>query len=185
MKLLIGIVAFVVQLTVFGQGVLLTTGQSYVFTYDSVSYLRPANTGEGDSVGISFENDGLDLGESLLLEIFSGGLTNTPFSDQWDGTTVSALPEAPAILIEAWRTGSSSYLSPTLQGAIRVTMLSGTVNLSNFFVSQAVNGNYYSETFAVAAPEPAATMLMLAGVGGFAWCWAAGKRCKIGSCSIR
>jgi hypothetical protein len=44
-----------------------------------------------------------------------------------------------------------------------VTMISGTVDLSSFFVSQVVGGNYYSQTFTV--PEPTTTTLIIGGFG--------------------
>ena len=160
------------QITAVSQGVILTTGQSYVLTFGSISYsgpyIPPSGTfgdpgppsTQGNSAGIFFASNALDDGTSVLLwDIFSGGLTNTPHTVQIVGASYSVPPEAPVAYAVAFGSGPGSVpYFPNLQGVFRVTMISGTAELLGFSVSQIIGDSYYSQTFPV--PEPSSVTLI-------------------------
>jgi hypothetical protein len=172
MKLFICILVFITfQITAFSQGVILTAGQSYVLTFDSINYsgpyIPPSGTlddpgppsTQSNSAWIFFVSNELDDGTSVLLwEIYSGSLTDTPETLQIVGASHSVLPEAPTIY--------GVFPSfPNLQGAFRVTMISGTAELSGFSVSQIIGSSYYTQSFPV--PEPSSAALIAIGFGLF------------------
>jgi hypothetical protein len=167
------------QITAFSQGVILSAGQSYVLTFDLINYsgpyIPPSGTfddpgppsTQGNSAWIFFASNELDAGTSVLLwETFSGGLTNSPDTLQIVGASYSVPPEAPAIYGQVWNSGPTAIpYFPNLQGAFRVTMISGTAELSGFSVSQIVGSSYYTQSFPV--PEPSSAALIAIGFGIF------------------
>jgi hypothetical protein len=167
------------QITAFSQGVILTAGQNYVLTFDSVNYSGPyippsgtlddpgSPSTQGNSAWIFFASNELDDGTSVLLwETFSGDLTNTPETLQIVGASHAVPPEAPTIYGQVWGSGPAAVpFFPNLQGAFRVTMVSGTAELSGFSVSQIIGSSYYTQSFPV--PEPSYAALVAIGFGIF------------------
>jgi hypothetical protein len=157
------------QMAASGQGIVLTAGQSYVLTFDSISYsgpyIPPSGTlgdpgppsNQSDSAFIFFARNELDDGTSeLIWEIFPGDLTTTPITEQIVGASYAVPPEDPVVHGVALRSGpTAAPFFPNLQGAFRVTMLNGTAEVSGFSVSQIVGDSFYSQSFPAPEPSPA------------------------------
>lgn len=139
---------------VVAQGVLLSSGQSYVLEFTSLTYLQPEQ-GDGASFYAYFSSGTFSDGESVLVEMFPDSLFDSPLS-------ASYIHVGPADPLTSYAVGTSWFpgatpLWPYLQGVARVTMLGGDGQLEGFAVKEIVSGNVYSEFFAV--PEPSTLSL--------------------------
>jgi len=153
--------AILIGSTVFalGQGVTLQQGQSYVFEFTSIPYLRPAQPGNDPfGAGAWFAQGTMRSDESALLEMFPNSLSDVPLSVTGSGTDDPSDSEVG--IGHVWMPDEAPFF-PNLHGVMRVTMLNGSAELIGFSVSQVVNGGFYSSHTAV--PEPTAgTMLAVA-----------------------
>jgi hypothetical protein len=165
LKLVAGLFFHGLTLLAFGQGVGISTGGSYAFEFSSLSFIRTATPADGGQVSINFITDGLGPGENLLLELFPNTLTDTPLAFTFDGATGGPFPDGSLGGIALFWSPGSLAIWPDLQGVVRVTMNSGSIQLSSFSVTQVANGGYHSQTFPV--PEPSTMTLILVSVGVF------------------
>jgi hypothetical protein len=156
---LIFTLAFCWSLNLAAQGVHLSAGDTLSLEFNGV---LGCNFTEGSAptfAGVG--NDILGLGESLRLEMFENSLIDSPFATQLYS------PIAPATFVQIY--GPSAWLD--YQGVIRVTMLSGSVdvNYAHFVVSPNVNTFCNADVFAV--PEPSAGLLITLGssIGTVVW----------------
>ena len=158
-------IAVLVGSSVFaiGQGLTLQQGQSYVFEFTSLRYLCPAEQGNDTGQASAWFAQGtFNSGESALLEMFPNSLSGIPLSIIGDGYDPSDSAQGIGYL---WGPDEAPFF-PDLHGVLRVTMLSGSAELSGFGVTQVVNGGFYSGHFAV--PEPAAGTMLAAALGWLA-----------------
>ena len=163
-KLIVGSVLVAFSAGAMAQGVLLDQGQSYIFEFKSLTDLRPAVAGDPCQVIAWFAPGTLDPpgGEKAILEIFPDSLLDSPFSST---ITIDEFSSGRGALIYGGLCGGphpEPPLFPDLQGVLRVTMLSGSAQLTGFEVSQVINGEFYSDYTTV--PEPAASTLLAAGL---------------------
>ncbi len=163
LKLITGLFFHGLTVLAFGQGVGIGPGGSYSFGFSSLNFIRSANAADGGQVAVNFVTNGLGPGESLLLELFPNALTDTPLAFTFDGAAGGPFPDGSLGGVALFWSPGSAAIWPDLQGVVRVTMNSGSVQLSSFAVTQVAGGNYYSQTFPV--PEPTATTLVLIGAG--------------------
>ncbi len=97
-----------------------------------------------------------------MLEIFPNSLSDSPLSST---VTIDEFPSGREGVSYWWSWGGphpEPPFFPDLQGVLRVTMLSGSAQLSGFEVAQVINGEFYSGYTAV--PEPAVGTLLRAGL---------------------
>lgn len=162
MKFIAALTLFVAQIAVHGQGVLLNTGDSYIFDFAALTYVRPAGIFDGGStLTVRFQNNLLDPGELIRFQCFQSFSPESPFG----GFT---LP--PAVISETLRSFSvrqwgSFWPYPDSPGFLKVTMLSGSVEFQGFSIEQVVGGGFYSDTFVV--PEPGVGIMLAVGLGLF------------------
>jgi len=151
------------SLFAIGQGMTLQEGQSYVFEFTSIRYVRPAETGNDcGQASAWFAQGTFNSGESALLEIFPNSLSGIPLSITDDGYDPSDSSQG---IGRVWGPDEAPFF-PDLQGVLRVTMLNGSAELIGFGVSQVVNGGFYSGYSVV--PEPAAGTMLAAVLGWLA-----------------
>lgn len=163
LKLITGLFFHALTLLAFGQGVGVGPGGSYSFEFSSLNFIRSANAADGGLVSVNFVTNGLGPGESLLLELFPNTLTDTPLAFTFDGAAGGSLPDGSLGGVAIFWSPGAPAEWPDLQGVVRVTMVSGTIQLSGFAVTQVAGGGYYSQTFPV--PEPTTAGLVLVGAG--------------------
>ena len=158
-------IAVLVGASVFaiGQGVTLQQGQSYVFEFTSIRYLRPAEKGNDPGQASAWFAQGtFNSGESAMLEMFPNSLSGIPLSVTGDGYDPSDSAQG---IGHVWGPDEAPFF-PDLHGVLRVTMLNGSAELIGFGLSQVVNGGFYSDYPAV--PEPAAGIMLAAALGWLA-----------------
>jgi hypothetical protein len=137
-----------------GQSLTLSAGESFVFNFNNFALLRPATAGD--------PSDGTILG-------FTGG--------DWTETTEffqDSLLDTPMFTDTRSHSGASESLGfgvtfgyapwPDFQGVVRVTAVSGTVNLDGMRCDEVVNGGYYSTGWIYPVPEPSVIGLIAAGL---------------------
>ena len=163
LKLVTGLLFHGLTLLAFGQGVGIGPGGSYSFGFSSLNFIRPATAADGGQVSVNFVNNGLGPGESLLLELFPNALTDTPLAFTFGGAAGGPFPDGSLGGVALFWSPGAAAEWPDLQGVVRVTMNSGSVQLSSFAVTQVAGGGYYSQNFPV--PEPTVMSLALVGAG--------------------
>ena len=79
---------------VFGQGVLLGPGQSYVFEFNSLPYLRPVSPGETGTGNVVTWLDPASYASSgsVRIDCFANTLSDTPITGVWTLPLVSQNP---------------------------------------------------------------------------------------------
>jgi hypothetical protein len=149
---------------VVAQGVLLTTGHSLVFEFSSLNYLRPiafpneaTQTGSGQ-LDVNFTTYSVGDGDSFLLEAYADSLSDIPKSRVFTFPE-NQLPEGIYVGF-LWWPGSESFW-PDLQGVARLTVLTGSAEITSFGVRQIVGGSVYQQSFPV--PEPSCSVLFVLG----------------------
>ena len=137
---------------VMGQGMQLDQGQSYTFEFTSIPFVPPPSSDPIRSRVIAWFDPGtFQNNEEALFEIFANNLSDTP------RTTSITFVEYPDRfgMIYSWSVlgpNAQPPFFPDLQGVLRVTMVSGSAQLSGFEVAQYINGDYYLGYFPI--PEP-------------------------------
>ena len=152
MKLTFVALLLMTQITAVAQGVLLSSGQSYVFEFSSLSYLRPAQVSDGGSFYAYFSAGTFSDGENVLVEIFQNSLSDTPLTSSYSHVGPADPLESYAIGF-SWSSASMPFW-PDFQGIARVTMISGDCQLDSLDVRQIVNGGLYLQSFPVPEPSP-------------------------------
>jgi len=155
MKLAFSALLLMINIAAVAQGVALNNGESFVFEFASLNYLRPAEVTDSGSFDANFSAGTFSDGESVLVEIFSDSLFDTPLTSLYNHVGPASPLDSYAIGI-SWRSSSLPYW-PDFQGVVRVTMISGDAQLNGFAVKQIVNGNVYSQSFSI--PEPSSLSL--------------------------
>ncbi len=173
-KLLVLTLLFTWNVPANAQGIIhLGPGDSYLFTQPTL-IMGQIDEGGGTyfSVLVGFNGDLFTAGDSLQMDIFTtpadisplvtGIVTNPP----WTITSAVSIQW----LNQLWSAPS---------GAIRITMLTGSVDISN--VGATTAHNFFRGNYSYSVPEPAAASLFAVGVGllGRA-CWR--KHRKLESC---
>jgi len=143
--------------------VLLNTGDSFMLEFSSLpfSYIAaPGTLSVGG--GVSVSTSGLATGEFFRLELFEQSVDEVP--------KVTRIFANSADMAGLWQ---------DLQGAVRITMLNGSMTLNNLLVNVTtlgerpdpngpfINRFVYQATFAV-VPEPSTVWLASVGLGAFA-----------------
>ena len=152
---------FALGWSVRGQGVL-SAGDSFAYQFSSMPFIWTVPSSFPGPFGY-FQLDvsaaGWQPGTSLRYEMFETSTSETPiFSDTLDQPPVSG---GAAGVPNAWQ---------DLQGAIRITALSGSaildgITVSAFLPSQSVPGYLDIYQASVSIPEPSTATLLLAGIG--------------------
>ena len=163
MKLIVGLFFHGLTLLAFGQGMGISSGGSFTFEFSSLAFIRPATAADGGQVSVNFIANGLGPGERLLLELFPNTLTDTPLAFTFDGVAGGSFPDGSLGGVAIFWSPGTAAEWPDLQGVMRVTMNSGSIQLSSFAVTQVAGGGYYSQTFPV--PEPTTSALLAMGLG--------------------
>ena len=134
---------------------LLSEGQSYDFSFSSLSLSSVSSEPFGWFVDVSFAIDLVESGEILRIELLEDSNADAPFAS----TTPVGLPMGAT----SWGFGTT-LPSPEwddLQGIVRFRMESGSVGVNTIEVTKYLSGDSYSQTFVI--PEPAATAMLLFG----------------------
>src|SRR5215467_15609542 len=123
---MIGLVLFMSCLAAHAEGLLLQPGDTFVYTFDSLPFVRTTNTPPYSRCALVFPfPDGLAPGESFRLELFEDNVVGAPFLS-YVFTNAGTVGEI---------TGGALETHPIahwldLQGSIRVSMLTGAMHLS-------------------------------------------------------
>jgi len=151
----ISTLAFCASLTATAQGVHLNAGESLLISFNSVSGCSFTQLAPPSYAGVAFGIDLLAPGDSLRLEMFENSLNDSPFATQLYS------PAAPVSFVEIY--GPMAWLD--YQGLIRISMLSGSVdvNFAHFIVGP--NVNTFCDTIIHPVPEPSVCALMALGGG--------------------
>ena len=137
----------------------LSEGESFEFSFTNIAFF--GNTTATSSIGLSFNllGDLLSLGESLQLELFE----DTPSDSAFLTTTFIAPGTGFGVgtidgLFNYWQ---------DLQGSLRLTAISGSVNLDSFTLGVNSNGiRYFEQIDAASVPEFSSFYLFLMGFLG-------------------
>jgi hypothetical protein len=147
--ILIGFLVSTLGFVAEGQ-IYLTAGNSYVFDF-TIPLVRPA---ANDPAGAVFGFTGGAWGAQM--DFFADTLADTPFLTE----TYSHTGASESI-------GFGVYFDtapwPDRQGAVRVTVLSGGLQLDGFRVHEVVGGSFCTTSWITPVPEPAGTNLMAVG----------------------
>jgi hypothetical protein len=165
MKIIIVLAALLVaSFTVEAQGVMLTSGQSMDYAFSSLSLIGPADIPTvlySASVGWA---DGTFLsGSSVTLSLFDSSTAETPFQTvEFDGNTPPPpqpgdIAPGDAVAIIGFE-GVDSPAWQDLQGDIRVTVTSGSIEVNQLGCETVVGGLLYGGFAPV--PEPQSSTLL-------------------------
>jgi hypothetical protein len=145
-----------VQWVASAQGLLLAQGQSFVFEFTSLPFLRPAAQRDTGSFATYFAPGTFSDGESVLVEVFADTLSDPPRSSTYTHSGPANPLESIALLF-VWSSSDPPFF-PDLQGVARVTMLSGDAELQAFAAKQVIDGGVYSQYFPLLESIPRLTM---------------------------
>ena len=148
MKIMALIVASFLSASAMGQGLQLGAGESYTYVFTSLDYLGPSTPGVlgGLDFGARFDGDLFDPGDSIRMEMFEGTLQEAPFAaNTFTGAS------APLDVLNLQASQFPSHWND-LQGAVRLTVLTGSANLARIGVSAELGPSSYGNF--VAVPEP-------------------------------
>jgi len=138
------------QLAAFAEGLLLREGESHVFEFTSLPYVRPATQADSGSFSVTFAEGTFLQGERLRLELYTNSLSEPPLSHTFSGLPG---PVGQMTVSKIWASHSPAFW-PELHGLARVTMLSGNADIVRFTVKQIVNGDVYSRSFTLPDLRP-------------------------------
>jgi hypothetical protein len=166
MKTSLSLLLLSFSLSAFGQGVLLGPGDSFSYSFSTLNYAGDIS-GAGPRANFTafFVGDLLDPGESVRLELFESSGFGSPVSSR-NVTTLSTAQSKAEVLL----TASYSWGLPwqDFEGAVRLTMLSGSARLGSVGAYTTRGTGLYSVLTPV--PEPSSlTLLCVALVAGAAW----------------
>lgn len=134
---------------------IITDGQSYEFEFNTLNFIESVTYKNQGGATISFLDDLLDQGEVARLEFFENSILTTPFF-QHDFNSPTNHFGASVVVPVPWQ---------DLQGIIKLTMLSGSVDINEIDVQVIRDGNRYLETFStVPIPEPETGLLIIFGL---------------------
>ena len=151
MKLVATAIALMcVQLAPFAEGLLLREGQSHVFEFTSLPYVRPATQTDSGFFSVTFAEGTFIDGKRVRLELYANSLSDTPLSYTFSGFSS---PAGQITVTKIWASDSPPFW-PELHGLARVTMLSGDADIVRFAVKQIVNGDVYSRSITMPDLRP-------------------------------
>ena len=136
---------------------LIAAGQVYDYTFTSLAFIELFTVQNQGGAGIFLSDDLLDPGDIVRLELFENSVSDTAFftNDFTDPTYnfgVGVFNPVP------WQ---------DLQGSLRLSVLSGSINLNSIFIQVFNDGSKYSETTYISSvPIPSATWLFGSGLIG-------------------
>ena len=131
------------------QGVHLSAGDTLTIGFDGVSSCIFTELAPPSAVSVSFATDLLGLGESLRLEMFENSLNELPFQ------TGTYNPTTSVSFVSLY--GPSAWLD--YQGLIRISMLSGSVDVNYAHFGIGPNPNTLCSITIFAVPEPTTCLL--------------------------
>lgn len=153
--------AFLIALLQFFSGIssagTFIAGQVYDFSFSNVPFYELAPYQNQGGATINFKGDLLDLGDIVRLEFFENSTSDVAFftndfnrpTDSFGSTVTVPFP---------WQ---------DLQGAIRITVLAGSINLDSISTQVIRHGSrYFETTYVSAVPEPSAIYLLVFGIIG-------------------
>ena len=150
---LVSVFALAGSLTAVAQGVHLNAGDWIAIGFDSVGGCSFTELAPPSNVGVAFGNDSLGVGDSLRLEMFENSLNELPFAvSEYSSATPLTFVQLGGPI--AWR---------DFQGLVRVSMLSGAVDVRYAHFIVGLNANTICSATVFAVPEP--STFWLAGLG--------------------
>lgn len=134
----------------FAQGVILNEGESFLFEFSSLDYIRPVTIQDSHLFRAFFAPGSYTSGETITVELFANSLGDDPL--RFYGISYADPADNLAVNFEwAW-SPAAQPIWPDLQGLARVTVTGGQIELSGFQIDQLVGGGFYSLNTPV--PEP-------------------------------
>ena len=132
---LILLLVFGYQATAVGET--LTSGETFTLEFNDLTFAEASSTQPQAGVTVNLGGDILDSGENIRLELFEDTLDGTLiFEEHFDSPTD-----------HFGVTGFSGTTWQDLQGVIRLTMLSGSVDLASIYVRKYTGQEKFSDTF--------------------------------------
>ncbi len=149
------------NLLIANAGLILTEGQSFELEFNSIAL--DTFGGEYSSAEFWLSHDGLSDGDAVIFSVFEDNTSQTPLNSfTFTGNGILS----PGLGGGAFFLSSVNPPWQDLQGAFRIEVESGSIELSGVSVHTSVGNSNYGEFYAV--PEPATVILF--GVGGLgAW----------------
>jgi hypothetical protein len=161
---------FCVATHCFGQGFLLTAGNTYTFEFTNLDFQGSSLTGPSTRIGL--ELLGFSGTEALQFEAFENSSSESPI---FSTNLIASVGSPDFTFAPAWQ---------DLQGVFQIDILSGSATLQGYFVSvTTTDGDFYSSKFN-AVPEPPAISLIFLGSGVLIYVRKRNKKtfsaCKVG-----
>jgi hypothetical protein len=146
-----------------GQGLSLSSGQSYTFTFNSMALVGPNTFPDAlYDAGFSFPGStGFSADSTVSLSLFDASSPDSPFQvADFQGPT-NTFPtgfqggeESDGVIGEA---GQASPIWQNQQGTLVITVVSGSLTLDGMDARTVIDGNLYEATASV--PEPSELVL--------------------------
>ncbi|MFA6271435.1 MAG: PEP-CTERM sorting domain-containing protein [Candidatus Paceibacterota bacterium] len=135
--------------------IILNQGESYDFTFSAMNTNTGISFAWPIDVIVSYENDLLETGESIRFELFENNLSDTP----WLSTDITPSGPLNQVTSIVYSTDESRWVD--LTGAVRITMLAGSAEISGLSIGR----NFATDKYYVTAsiPEPSTYSLLLLG----------------------
>ncbi len=136
----------------------MAAGDSIAYSFDNLPQFGPCYWPycHGVELSVNFSGDLFEPGDSVKFELYEDSLAGTPFARQvFNGSG------APRTALDLEVSGWLDHPDPwrDLQGAVRFTVLNGSVDLQSISYLSELNGTVYAQTIVV--PEPRAWHLVL------------------------
>jgi len=132
--------------------IILNQGDSYDFTFSTMNNNSGTSFAWPVSVYVGYENDLLNDGESIQIELFENTLVDSP----WQTTVHSQSGFLSSVNSIIFSNSESNW--GDLSGAVRITMLTGSVEI----IGLSIQRNIATDKYIVSAsiPEPSTYLLL-------------------------
>ena len=154
------ILTLIIQYNVLA-GLIMTQGQTYDFHFTSIDATIPFIMDPYFYAELSLGDTGLEPGEAVKFTAYENG-----FNDPMIGSVTYSnnYPSLPVPMILGLYSGDiESVPWQDQEGSFRIEILSGTVELESFTANTIINGDSFSQTYAI--PEPSSIAMILTGTG--------------------
>ena len=168
MKIIITLVTLLAaSFTAEAQGDILVSGQTFDYSFSSLSFIGPASFLTWPyEVSLGWVDGTFQAGSSVTLSLFETSTSETPFQTvDFDGSTFGSVNSASVV---GGTPGQDSPVWQDLQGVVRLSVTSGSIEVNQLGCETVVGGVQYAGFALIPGgsgpiPEPrTSTLLMMA-----------------------